>query len=160
MPLRRAATRKSKDDLMVGGSKASQSDPRPGALAKLKSHIPEAFVGTSARLRFAPQQFTGNGLQSATAELMAKAISGACRIASVTDDSYLQTVPSPSNASETPPFLAPRKCRHVRIGQQRRFWYFLRRSGYPSDTYRESGHRGSAAQCHLRRFWHVRVMSG
>jgi hypothetical protein len=52
----------------VGNSKDSQPDPRPSVPANLNSYVPEAFARANARLRFALQQFTGNGLQSATAE--------------------------------------------------------------------------------------------
>src|SRR6184192_1269007 len=63
----RAAATKSRDGLLVGESEGSRPDPRPGALANLNSYVPEASASASARLRSAPQQFSGKDLQSVTA---------------------------------------------------------------------------------------------
>ena len=59
---------------MVGESKGSQPDARLGSVATLNSYVPEAFSGASANLRFAPRQFTGNGIQSATDESPSRAM--------------------------------------------------------------------------------------
>jgi hypothetical protein len=51
---------------LAGERKGSEPNGKSGALASLKSYIPEALADPSATLRSAPQQFTSTGIQSAT----------------------------------------------------------------------------------------------